>query len=1058
MVEMPEEYYNRFDPTKEYEEHLHIAGRHIQSAEANEVQKNTFNVIKNIADSLFKDGDIVRDGGCSVDALTGDVILESGALYINGRVRGVEPATFTIPIVGEVAIGIRLVESIVTVLEDPTLKDPAVGTRAFEKEGAERLKVHAQWGWDGDGVDGTFYAVYSVVDGFLSAKEPPPNLDAFNQALSQYDRDSAGGTYVVNGLNVTGHADIGSDQVYTIAEGRARVYGYGIQLRASRRLLYSAVADLRAVVAEPMVSATEAAQRVDLDFTPISTISKVVITKEVTRTIVHGITTGAIDPLPDTSVLSVSLVQQGATTFVATTDYVFAGNSIDWSPAGAEPAPGSSYDVTYQYLTEVTPTNIDATGYDVTGAVVGTLILTDYTWKLPRIDRLCLDTNGQPVWLQGVSAAYNPQPPSVPPDLLALASVYQTWTAARVTKNDAVRVVPMPELNKIDSRIDLVIDLLAQQRLESSIHTRENGAKKGLFVDPFLSDYHRDAGQAQDAAVVSGQLMLPIVATVVPVTSDITDPETLAYTTSTALEQTLRTGSMKINPYMAFAPDAGRMRLVPNVDRWTETIETWASASTSRLVVGTGDQFAETSDTRNVLLSKSVSAAEELRQISISVTLSGFGAGENLTTLTFDGIDVDPGGLSANGSGVISTSFMIPAGVPTGTKEVYAEGAGGTTCRAFFTGQGKVEREQWQQQTIITETRWQSPPPPAPPAPTVRVDPLAQTFTPHAPRQIAGVQLWFSAAPTTDVIVQIRQTVVGFPDQNVVAATFLAPGSVNVGGTPTQFDFDYPVPLLGGVEYAIVALCNDAVGALSVAELGKFDATAQKWVTSQPFTIGVLLSSSNASTWTAHQDKDMAFRLLGADFTENTRTINLGNAAVVDATDLLLMAYAELPSSTTYVEYRLTLPDTSTLIVGDGQPVQLAAAITGNVGIEAILYGDTANSPILFPGTQLVYGEVQTTGVYITRAFDADAATDLRATFEAIVPSGAGLTVEYKGVDLPDAYAALTQIGTGPADDGFTEFTYEATPISETGVFLKITLTGTAAARPRLRDLRGVTI
>lgn len=54
-------------------------------------------------------------------------------------------------------------------------------------------------------------------------------------------------------------------------------------------------------------------------------------------------------------------------------------------------------------------------------------------------------------------------------------------------------------------------------------------------------------------------------------------------------------------------------------------------------------------------------------------------------------------------------------------------------------------------------------------------------------------------------------------------------------------------------EYAVVVLCDDATTALYVAELGKQDPT-RGYVTSQPYQVGVLLSSSNASTWTAHQD------------------------------------------------------------------------------------------------------------------------------------------------------------------------------------------------------------
>ncbi len=39
-----------------------------------------------------------------------------------------------------------------------------------------------------------------------------------------------------------------------------------------------------------------------------------------------------------------------------------------------------------------------------------------------------------------------------------------------------------------------------------------------------------------------------------------------------AFAQTLRTGQMKVNPYMAFAPFfTGKAEISPSIDRWTES-------------------------------------------------------------------------------------------------------------------------------------------------------------------------------------------------------------------------------------------------------------------------------------------------------------------------------------------------------------------------------------------------------------------------------------------------------------------------------------------------------
>lgn len=1060
----PANYYNRFDPTKNYDEHLFIAGRVLQSAEVNEVQHQHNNRLKSIADALFKDGDIVRDASITVDAGTGVVQCQSGAIYIRGAVRGVAPATLTVSVVGTVAVGIRLVETIITETEDPDLRDPAAGTNAYNEPGAMRLRVTPTWSTDTVG-SGEFFPVYSITDGLLGAKEPPPNLDSITQALARYDRDSAGGCYVVSGLTVKQLPDAGGNQVYTLAEGRARVYGYGIELPTARRITLAAVPDLKIITNEPHLSAGPTAQRINFDRTPGTAIAAVSITAEKTVTLTHGIFTGAQDPLPDTSVLVILEVKQGAVTYTPGADYLLTAGRVDWTPGGAEPSPGSTYTVKYNYITLVTPTLVDDNGFTVTGAVTGTLVLASYSQKLPRIDRLCMNPDGDHVWLLGVSAEFNPQPPTVPNDLLALARVYQTWTTARTVTNDGVRVVPMPQLAAIDGRLDWLAQLIAQNRLESSIHTREGGTKKGLFTDPFLDESQRDAGTVQTAAVVSGELRLPIAASIYQMSADIAAPTTLLFNQVTALEQTLRTGAMQINPYMSFAPVPAQLTITPSVDRWTEVQTDWNSALTSRFVIGAGDQSSSASQTRNALLNTSSTPTETLRAITVAYAIADFGAGETLDELTFDGVSVLTGSPVADGSGIVAGTFTIPAGIPSGNKLVMASGGSGTVARATFTGQGTLERQTWQQQTTITETRWQSPPPPIFTSGGGEggfnggTDPLAQTFTLTANTQVSGIELWFSARPTTRTSVQLRSTAVGFPETNILAEAVLAPGSINIGGAVTRFNFDYPVHLVAGTEYALVVLCNDAVGACSVAELGKFDATSQKWITSQPYTVGVLLSSSNAVTWTAHQDRDLAFRILRASYTANTRTLPLGQATVTGATDLLLMSYAERPNSVTGVQYQLTLPDASVLLVDDGQPVQLATPITGNVLVSAILTGNADFSPVLFPGTQLVAGVIGANGTYVSRAVPGGNPVRVKTILEAIVPSGSTLVVEYKGQDIGDSWTALPQTSTRNVDDGFVELINEASGINEiNGVQVRLTLTGATAARPRIRDLRVIVI
>ncbi|MDR2164577.1 MAG: DUF4815 domain-containing protein [Zoogloeaceae bacterium] len=1019
--------YSRFDPAKNHDEILFRAGKVLQSAELNDWQKMEKHRRKGIADALFKDGDVIRDAQCVVDAETGYTQCQSGALYLSGAVRGVLPATLTIPTVGIVTLGIYMVESVITELEDPALRDPAVGTRNYEEPGAVRLAITPVWGYAGDGQEGDFYPVYTVEDGVLRAKEPPPQLDAVTQALARYDRDSAGGTYIVEGLRVAMSADTAAgEQVYTVSEGRARVNGYGVELPAARRLVYAATPDTRLIDSEPHQSATFYAQRINVDRWPIGEITQVRVTLEKTATILHGSFTGAQDALPDTAILTLLSVTQGETTYAPGTDYRLTAGKVDWSPSGAEPAPGSSYSVTYQYIATVAPTEADETGFTIEGAVPDTLIMVSYTVKLPRYDRLCLSAEGAFTWLKGVAADDLPIPPRAPCDQLLLATVSQTWMASgvkprRVTQ-DGVRTVPMQDIYAIGSRLDHILALVAQQRLEASANLIEAGAKKGLFVDPFLDDSMRDAGVEQTAQILAGELSLFINTDAFLLSGDLEAPAALPHTRATALEQTLKTSAMPVNPYLAFSPPPLAATLTPAVDQWVE--KRTITYSSMKEITGAFSSTVE---------------LPFLRQIPVAFAIAGFGENESVETLTFDGINITGFTQANDGHGNITGQFTIPAFVPVGVKQARFTGSGGATAEARFVGSND----------IVTSAVIMRPPS------SGAVDPLAQTFTLTRRVQVVAVELWFAAAGPSGVTVQIRETAGGFPTRTALSETKLPASALLVNGQPTRVIFPAPLALEAEREYALVVLSTDAETALQVAELGKYDAQSGKWVTSQPYQIGVLLSSSNAATWTAHQDRDLAFRLLEARFTETTRVIDLGVAEVNDATDLMALAVVDIPDAAAHVAFDLTLPDgATTLRVALGQPLQLPVAVSGEVRLRALLSGDTAASPVLWPGSQLIAGAMQATGDYVSRAIPAGQDARVRVIFDALIPPGAAVSAAISGIDAEDDWQEAVFASSLPVDDGFVEHVYEVESISEDRIRVKLTLTGHTAARPRVKNLR----
>ncbi|EAB4417284.1 DUF4815 domain-containing protein [Salmonella enterica] len=671
-------YYDRTDPQNNFDKHVFIAGRILQSAEMNEIQTNQQNQLRGIADALFKDGDIVRDARVAVDTQTSQATLESGAVYLRGQVRGVGEALLTIPPTGTIAIGIWLVTDVVTDQDDKSLLDPAAGNRGFNEPGAYRLRSLPHWGLETDTVaNGEFFPVYYIDNGTLRAKEPPPNLDAVTQAIARYDVDSNGSNYIINGFRVTRLEDITRDQqVYSIASGRARVNGFGLMTNAASRFVFDSHPDTRDVKGEEYAPSaadpTTKKQRVKTRYFPIFKIGDVSITKEVSAQFDRrGTNADELQMQNDYSLQKIVSLKSGTKVLVQGTDWNLDGDRrhINWlNPTS--PAMNSTIDIVYQVKTQyvVDPADIDDTGFYVKDAVVAppgdtsTSVTVDYSYKLPRVDRLCFNEQGKFVVIKGIATDVNPVAAPVPSNLLSLCQIHQTWTAnfeETKIENDGVRMVSMSELEKMNNRLDDLTDMMAQINLISDINIRDNSKKLGLFVDPFVNDLQRDEGILDQTAAIAGNcLQLPIKGTPlepVPVNGigGITDTVSCDFVEEVLLGNTARTSNMKVNPYMAFAAFPAQVTLSPQIDRWVDTKTAWASPETRYFtttvyapwsfmggVHGTTRQTGQVQT--NELASTSSVDAEFLRPIEVKFSITGFIPGETLSEVKFDAVVVQP--------------------------------------------------------------------------------------------------------------------------------------------------------------------------------------------------------------------------------------------------------------------------------------------------------------------------------------------------------------------------------------------------------------------------------
>ena len=695
--------YRASDPSTQHEHVLVRANRFAQSSEINEIQSIARAREARALGALFSDGDIVRGAELTVTAATGAAAVAAGQVYLDGQVRDTPAAQLTVPTSGQHTVGIYLRRLVITHNDDPRLRglDPAV--RGYNEPGADRIHVSLSWGLQGSGAAGQFYGVWRVIDGVVQPRQPAPQLSGVAQAIAHYDRDSAGGTYVVRGMSTTMLPDLDDGaQAYTVDAGAARVNGYPVEQPAARRLHYTARPDLALIDSEPHTVTTTGDQRIEFDRWPVIGPAQVRIQSRKTAQVVHGGFSGVADPLPDNAVVIVETVSQGGTTYTEGADYTFSAGQIDWSPGGAEPAPGSTYDVTYQHIHSPAPLNQDARGLTITGALPGTLALLTYHHALRRIDRIVLSDDGHISVVRGVPAAWSPTPPPLPAGRLGLASIYQSWDNDRRVIEDGVRLVPMSTLVEYDTRLDDIRADLAELRLAVDVSGRYSGVRKGLFADPMLDDSMRDAGVEQTAAIAGGWLQLPGDWDAITVNPQASDRSWVDFTLQPEITQPLATHTLPINPSGLAGERPGLLTLAPPADRWVEPEHKIAHPQDVAMP-WTHQNWPDQKEVRDELfkdllrgiVAEMPKQQHYIRPIDLQATASGFRPGETVTSVTVGGLPAafragDGGSITANAAGELSLQLTIPQGLRTGTVEVTLTGSQGSAQTAPFTGTAVV--------------------------------------------------------------------------------------------------------------------------------------------------------------------------------------------------------------------------------------------------------------------------------------------------------------------------------------------------------------------------------
>lgn len=176
----------------------------------------------------------------------------------------------------------------------------------------------------------------------------------------------------------------------------------------------------------------------------------------------------------------------------------------------------------------------------------------------------------------------------------------------------------------------------------------------------------------------------------------------------------------------------------------------------------------------------------------------------------------------------------------------------------------------------------------------VYLDPLAQTFLVECEGGcfLSKVDIYFATKDENiPVTLEIRTVNNGYPSGEVLAfgTCTLTPDKVNLSSTsvtyldengesvsmrnfdtPTTFEFESPVYVEDGQQYAIVLKSDSVNYRVWIAQIGDTVPNQDYIVSDQP-SLGVLFKSQNASTWSAEQNQDLMFTIYRANFKKGVR-------------------------------------------------------------------------------------------------------------------------------------------------------------------------------------------
>lgn len=1131
-------YYDDYDSSKQYTQLLAIPGRVAQAREVTQIQSVVKDIIKNIGDSILKDGNIIE--GCQI-IVSNDktrATITAGKVYINGMVLPVKETTIGILGVGKETIGFKLMETLITESEDNTLRDPAQGYDNFNQPGCHRIKSEVAIVKD----DSDSAILVTLINGAVAVEKYAPDYDTLTQTLARRTYDESG-SYLVDGLNVRIEANSNDNTKFNVVveSGKAYVLGYELKIPAPRRITLPRATTYSSVTANNYwyEESTSSYPLSSAPYVRAITSVKGFVSRTVNQTITSNTDRVLLDELEVSQITSVKQGGKNYTIGTANSGDCYLQREgtryyLKWNGTENYPSLNTSYDVTYTYNhlfiegTDYSLTHNEADdSHNLTWNSSGTHPLNStnftviYDQYLARKDIVYIDQYGDIAVIQGTPAEYGFEIlPDAPVNTLALASIMSPPNG-EVTNNINLKIevsnigLTRFTMNDIQSLLDRIRTIEYDQSIlslnDEARQYETESSKRGIFTDPLIDlskiDYYYNLSNGvvvnpslpkYDATIDLNNNIcyLPTISDTYDAVVDTNSTANLYHRLATlsktgesvVLSQTNATKSFLINPYSVF-PQMPEISISPAVDTWIEDdiITVPVSQNTSE-VVSTSTRHVEKYDyagRRRADTSTSSSATTSIgtkvstftnesviEEKSITyirqreITVEGYQFPPNLDNIKcyFDGVlapltalsgtstGTQSGTVKASDAGSFKAKFKIPQNVLTGIREVRLESdtkVNGYQSSAFALYQAsgtarKIQRTVTTLTTVLLNrvTTIET---------THHVDPVGQTFVLDRMTIISGIDLYFEGKPsgTIPVTCEIREVVNGTITSTVYGHKTLPASEVKISSdskTATRFNFDEPVLLEENKEYAFVVKSTSANYRIWVADLGETDILTGETVLSNPYLIGVMLSSSNNSSWTNHQTTDIKFRLIEDTYSNSAEIVFNEIESVHDFSRLYLLADSVIPNGTS-VDWFYSLDSGTSYTAIAPYNISVLDQMRNSLMLKAVLRKSPSSnlSPIVaIDSVGAVLSSYDTSGYYITKNITGlDSYTKVDIVIDTYIPSSAALEVYVSTGGSTLTRANLDSTSSRNLNYGWREQTYKATVSAATQcrIFIKMSST-----------------